>query len=395
MNFCYQIDFHAVGQGLFTSGEIHHNKSIFRWVYDCGTSSQRKLINDRVNSLISNGDKKLDLVAISHFDQDHINGLITLLGSYKVDTLLLPALTLEQRLLIGFRTKIQSSSQIMHFLVDPIGFLSKPHFYIKRVILVPESSGTVSPFEPPLLDSPFPTLIGDFESAESDTIPHSSRSFTVHRLKPGGRLMTGSFFEFVPYNDSCVWSRVTKSFTAAVETLKTRLLTQPNKGMRVDAVNELREKYNSEFGTSSMARNMISMFMFVGPIGSHLRPCVVFQTDNTDHFLFQSKLQNRECTLYTGDGYLDNKKRLDALKSYYGQQRLERLVCFQVMHHGARTCWHPGVAQSLKPFFSVFSSDPQNRRLGHPHADVVRDFLPFHSIQVDKTRDFSLHICCR
>ncbi|MBS0588137.1 MAG: hypothetical protein JSS37_09380 [Proteobacteria bacterium] len=395
MNFCYQIDFHAVGQGLFTSGEIHHNKSIFRWVYDCGTSSQRKLINDKVSSLIPNGDKKLDLVAISHFDQDHINGLITLLGSYEVDTLLLPTLTLEQRLLIGLRTKIQSSSQIMHFLVNPISFLSKPHFYIKRVILVPESIGTVSPIEPPLLDTPFPTLTGDFESVESDTDPPSSRSFTLHQLKPGGRLVTGSFFEFVPYNDSYVWSKVTKSFTAAVRRFKTQLLSQSNKEMRINAIKELRKIYDSNFGNNSMARNMISMFMFAGPIVNHPNQCIVmFQTGSTDHFLFQSKLHNRKCSLYTGDGYLDNKIRLDALKSYYGKQRLERLQCFQVMHHGARTSWHPGVAQSLKPFFSVFSSDPNNK-LGHPHADVVRDFLPFHPIQIDKTRDFSLHICCR
>ncbi len=54
-------------------------------------------------------------------------------------------------------------------------------------------------------------------------------------------------------------------------------------------------------------------------------------------------------------------------------------------------CSHVPAAVSV---FSVFSSDPNNK-LGHPHADVVRDFLPFHPIQIDKTRDFSLHICCR
>jgi hypothetical protein len=63
---------------------------------------------------------------------------------------------------------------------------------------------------------------------------------------------------------------------------------------------------------------------------------------------------------------------------------MSRVSCFQVMHHGARGCWHNGIAKSLSPNISVFSSNPEHKSLMHPHAEVVKDFLPYHPVQVDK-----------
>jgi hypothetical protein len=62
------------------------------------------------------------------------------------------------------------------------------------------------------------------------------------------------------------------------------------------------------------------------------------------------------------------------------------------MHHGARGCWHTGVAKALSPYFSVFSSDPDRSPLKHPHAEVVRDFLPYGPVQVDKKQLFTINI---
>ena len=45
-----QCEFWNVGQGLFSSGRIQMGDALaFHWVYDCGTSSSQKLIQNAVN----------------------------------------------------------------------------------------------------------------------------------------------------------------------------------------------------------------------------------------------------------------------------------------------------------------------------------------------------------
>ena len=44
-----QYEFWNVGQGLFSSGRIQMgNAPSFHWVYDCGTNSSQKLIQNAV-----------------------------------------------------------------------------------------------------------------------------------------------------------------------------------------------------------------------------------------------------------------------------------------------------------------------------------------------------------
>ena len=61
-----------------------------------------------------------------------------------------------------------------------------------------------------------------------------------------------------------------------------------------------------------------------------------------------------------------------------------------MMHHGAEPNWHKGVAAAFSPIFSVFCSDPMHRKLGHPHAPVLRDFWPYGPTQVDKVDGFTV-----
>jgi hypothetical protein len=76
--------FHAVGQGAFYS-EVHFyhyepNNQIFTVVYDCGSMTDSKLIPKRIKEdfnqpNVSEKDKlAVDILFISHFHEDHING---------------------------------------------------------------------------------------------------------------------------------------------------------------------------------------------------------------------------------------------------------------------------------------------------------------------------------
>ena len=73
-----------VGQGLFYSGTIkYENNQNFNFVYDCGSSSMN--IDEIVDHYVETSliDKTLDMLVISHFDEDHISGIPKLLTEVK------------------------------------------------------------------------------------------------------------------------------------------------------------------------------------------------------------------------------------------------------------------------------------------------------------------------
>ena len=74
--------FHGIGQGLFYSGSIANGG--FNFVYDCGSESPAML------RTITLPCADLDFVAISHFHDDHVNGLPALFRNHRVEKVFLP-----------------------------------------------------------------------------------------------------------------------------------------------------------------------------------------------------------------------------------------------------------------------------------------------------------------
>lgn len=383
MNIDYKVSFHPVGQGLFCTGMVFMERApVFTFVYDCGTSSQQKLLVDAIDKLQFAYD--IDLLTISHFDNDHINGLGHLLNKYNVKTLLLPALNLDERLYIAYSNGVSASDNIISFYIDPVKYLlSKYDDSIEKIILVPSGKSEDNEIDNRYGDE---ELHIDLESIDSDNPK-------VKILKVGGRLVYKSIFEFVPYNDSSVQSKINKSFCNSVRKESDVFLNSSGVNNIQAALARIKDSFDKNFGKSALKRNIISLYLFAGPCVSKTRYLfgVVF---NENEYVFHHYIRGISTTadglLFSGDGYLDSKKNLDSLMTFFGKDRMSRIACFQVMHHGARGCWHAGVAKALSPCFSVFSSDPDRAHLKHPHAEVVRDFLPCGPIQVDKKRLFTI-----
>ncbi len=85
--------FHAVGNGTLFSGQIINteNNEVFNWIYDCGSTSKTTIL-DKVTSLPIwfQSTKTIDMLVISHFDNDHVNGIEELLKTFYVKRLILP-----------------------------------------------------------------------------------------------------------------------------------------------------------------------------------------------------------------------------------------------------------------------------------------------------------------
>lgn len=403
--------FHPVGQGLFVSGQLAKNplnSPTFSWVYDCGTSSIRSLITWEVDRLVEHTEPfqqtarpSLDLVTLSHFDQDHINGLTTLLSKFTIKVLLLPYIPLAQRLLLAFSAGVDSQSAVIELYLDPVQFIRTIEGAdgIGQFIMVPPSSeapGTEGGGEPLGEGGGDATYeLGRDQSVE----PEPASQTNVKWLKQNGRITYGAVWEFVPYNDHKVTRRDAPNFEKAVVEQAENLKLASDEPQRKAALAELRKLYDKEFGKSSAQRNVISLFLYGGPIGKvrisdHWPHCeFCWHWDHHPHHRRMRHSQSNRCgILLTGDGSLDTPARLDALVNYLTpNDRLAKVSSFQVMHHGSAGSWHSGVAAAISPDHSVFCSNPADKRYRHPHRDVVQDFICYGPQQVDCRRGFSTH----
>ncbi|MDT2020828.1 hypothetical protein [Methylocella sp. CPCC 101449] len=396
------LDWWPVGQGLFASGTLIPCKATpISWIYDCGTTSKDGILNSAIDSYAYRQklyrSKDIQLAALSHFDKDHISGFIRLIGRFHIRKLLLPYIPLWQRIIIAIEQGISAEDSIFDFFLDPVTFLTRIEGgAIGEVIFVVGTGpGDVptSPFEDPDVGRRGLDDGGLFSEdgtapPESDEDPATNRNpaTRVTFLRKGGRLIVPYLWEFVPCNDVNLAPKATPAFLSAVIPLIDTLRNIPDQ--RTTALEKIKKLYANHFGTSSAAKNLISLFLYSGPLGQK----TTINCYHTSREIGRFRRIKRFAQMHTGDGTLDNGPRYDAFSHFYGPaNRLAQSGIFQVMHHGSINNWHSGIAAKVRPTVSLFSSDPYHKKYGHPHAEVLRDFWPYNPIRVDKSNGFHFH----
>lgn len=407
--------FFPVGQGLFTAGYVtRRNAPPFRWVYDCGSKSGGALIQNGLTDLKravggSAGKAHLDLVAISHFDADHVNGLIELLRHFSVGVLLLPYLDPTQRLKVMRAEGARVTSDLIRFLAAPTAFiLGRDGAEVSTILLVPPASeaadtdreelpdeGPVETLEEDAVQPSYPTVEPP-RARDDEADAEGLKSDRVKMLRPGGTIRIGHVWEFLPYNDAELAGRATPDFKRIVNKRMTTLLKAANRGswdISRQALAYLNGAYDGCFGGAAKPRNLISLFLYSGPIG-RVVPGGVFEkysalkTNGGTRFSDSGRL----ALLLTGDGYLDTEERLTKLRAALTPARLHRAGVFQVMHHGSKNNFCEAVPAAVNPLASLFSSQPTGNpaKPGHPDKEVEMAFASFYPRQIDSGTGWSL-----
>jgi hypothetical protein len=428
MQFDYSYHFHPVGQGLFSSGFIKRvngpNNFYFSFVYDCGSSTSQNLINDELDRLSRNTDNRgrINLLTLSHFDNDHISGVVSLLKKFKVGILMLPYMSLAERLIIAFEEGGGEGDPLFDFYINPVRyFLDQGVQGIEHILFVPPSGDKGPPYPGDQTSPPESGLDDELRFVSTELADDAEMSFlesgtdgtapAVKWLAPGSALTLAKFgWEFIPYNDD-PRKVIPHSFVDAVRENRENLRLAGGSPAREEALRKLKEQYDNFFGGGPKKRNLISLFLYSGPIYQRWNRCGITHADATAviqpilidwHLKFiwfdrsddvppQEEARPRGSILYTGDGYLNTKKKLQNLVNYLDENRVRQVGVFQVMHHGAKANWRQGTAAAIAPLFSVFSSDPEHKGYEHPHATVLRDFWSYGAVQVDKVADFTAY----
>jgi hypothetical protein len=435
MDFDITKVFHPVGQGLFSSATLSLSNSDgtigYAWVYDCGTHSAQGLVKREI-ARFAGCVPALDLLVVSHFDADHVSGVSTLIGQVPTRRIMLPYMSLAQRLLLAFEQGFTGADELMDFYINPAAYLAAqatdPDI---EFLFVPPSNPDASPGPPDPGRDPQPDDRGPDDSGpprkrregsledsvtqdhnpprdiEEDlsamretqpgTGPMQSR---ISLLKQGGKIVVDLLWEFVPYNDPLPTPRHFKVFVDEVERSRSDLMSASSHARRESILDQLKKVYDRHLQGSDK-RNRGSLFLFEGPIKATAPSILAQKWPSTSYYYPWRPLlpvgvyQGTSRFLMTGDGVLRKPAELSALERYFGQVRMGDILALQVMHHGSGKNWHPGLASQLAPGISVFCSDPNRRQPAHPDAEVVRDFLPYSPVLIDQHTGMSIHAIYR
>ena len=340
-------------------------------------------------------DKKIDLVVLSHFDKDHISGLVDLLSRFKVGVLMLPFVPLWLRLAIAFDSGVTAGSAAFKYFLNPVkSFGSLPN--VTKIILVPGKGDEVAdggldgdPREPDdkrSLDVSWPRCVPTGEmQVEIDSVLSAAG---VDVLPVGKPVLVQDFWEYLPYNDRTVASPP-PGFVNAVEGLRDSLLASPSD----HELKALKKAYDVQFGTGSKPRNVISLFLYAGPVEEPTTTtwANAWSTGSGQTIIWA--IENKRLgAFYTGDGYLNTPKRLDQFIAFYGVARIAQCLCFQVMHHGAKGNWRRGTGALFAPTYSIFSARQGGKRPRHPSGEVLKDFARFGPRVVHEASGFDVRV---
>lgn len=420
--------FHPVGQGGFTTGclslsqeprhlrwpelPIVHDQ--FFWAYDCGSVSHQAGLESEIELLAYrlNG-RKLDLLAISHFDKDHISGLIKLLRTVKVDILLLPYAPLQERILSALMAG--ADAEALEFAIDPVGYVAESaDGQVERIILVPQSEGegaggeTTFPIGPtpetPIPEGKGPSSPGEYLSVDKE-YPDSGPGGAprLQQLTAHSSLSVWGLWEFLPYNrrkwlDEAIAKGKAPKFYEKVGNFRDQLLQRPHPHQALD---DLKKLYSETFGKGSKPKNRISLAFSSAPLHrAHTMPVqrrartVELHPSSEslgDDSIWWEYPNSEAQVVLTGDGSL-TREAFSEFAQYFGW-RAKCPFAFQVPHHGSKGNYHCDLAREVNPVISVFCAEPSHGPTNHPDFIVYRSFEQNIPIIVDGMT--GLHFCSR
>ena len=313
--------FQAIGQGAFYTEKFEND---FTVVYDCG-GQNKKFIEDKIKEVF-NKDEKIDILFISHFHNDHINGLEFLLNYCDVKEVVLPFLHDNMKL---------------QFIIENVKSRANSQFLINTVI---NPKDTFKEQEV--------TFIEPFEIDTNST----NIDFYINSKKIKSKYIDE--WIYIPYN--LYYDKFAKTLEIALKNEFTDLSIynisdklQSNKAKILDI-------YTSIVGRNNFNAN--SMIIYSG-----LEKDIDLKLQNISFFNNQILTSNKIGCLYLGDAELKNDSCINKLK-YLLRDYWDDISVVQIPHHGSYRNFHSELA--WQDSISVIST---GFKYSHPSVKVIEN----------------------
>lgn len=365
-----------VGQGLFYTGEIKSEGKAFNFVYDCG--GNESIITKMVDKYIPYSDKYIDMLVISHFDNDHINGL----------PLLLKKVNKINKLFIPYCGDIASYLLLVSYIYGNGSSFSNK---INDIILVRtselEEENRLIDFEELRLENVLDETyrIDNIRVSTMDTSSSSINLRAIWQFKLYNTFLKGKI------SVDIIKQKIDKLITEKKCTSLGELLLNHLD----DIINDLKDIYKPYVSSNlrNSKHNQASLCLYHSPlvrIYNYEVGCVPKQTFK--EFMEGKKLgcplyfkcyssifslNERVGTMLTGDISLRvNKltKKYDHFRNYFSSEK-DKVLFFLVPHHGAVNNWNPAILKDFKKVNFFLNSAGLNNGYGHPDGDVIREIV--------------------
>lgn len=439
-----EYNFKAAGHGTFFHSVITQNYDTLNWVYDCGSKKTSQLTSIINNSSLSN----IDLLVLSHFDQDHINGLGELLSKAKVNILALPYMSLEYRLAYACSMVSEESisKHMAFFCLDPISYLREKNLLdnICEIALIKGGSKLNKQDEHFVIDNDYNY---DFNNPEyeNNTTDATKSEILIYNLSHGEKYKFRKFdWEFIFFNKNEQKSKIKKNKT--LDDLKKDIRNQlkldgfynKERKIKKNWADNLRKIYISYFGANAKEKNEISLCLMASAFDTYSKKINEVQLNKISHkgeyiqnfcidayeeFISLSYNKDKLCRevyhtiehdnlnynfpnsgsivkntmfystptriLLTGDISLTEKNR-NELISHFGSSKVKDLFLMQIPHHGSSKCWQEGNHKYFNSLFHVVCvPDVSNH---HPSAKVMDDLKNSYVIKSNYENTYSFVI---
>jgi Metallo-beta-lactamase superfamily len=325
--------FHAIGQGAFYT-EFFKD---FIAVYDCGSDNNIDLIRSRINATFKQG-TKIDAIFISHFHEDHVNGLEYLLNYCKVHRLFLPLLTEDKKIQLLIHNSLYGEDDkfVKKLILNPLETVSQD----TQLFFIPNVDETEE--------------VAKLETMSFINLPKSGSTLPKNIKFISGNIKN---WVFIPFNfqDSkrsiLLKSELSKKGINISNVRKfSELWSYPNNRILIKDV------YNSIPGNF----NTNSLTLYSGPEKGNRYPIELrYGADEAG-------------CLYFGDYEANGSKKW---KEFYNKyESYWRLIgTVQIPHHGSRYNYNRKINQ-IKPMISVISAEYSNRHR-HPHSSTIKNII--------------------
>lgn len=378
--------FHNVGQGLFYTGRIKcSNGSDFNFVYDCGATE--KYCYDRSITLDTCIDRytkyldkqDIDMLVVSHFHHDHINGIAKLLEN-NVKNVVIPFYTFEERFITYFTNEVEDiTNDQLSFLLDPYQFFLNRD--VERIIVVHHQKKHNETNKPIDFNE---ILINNIpEGSEYDELRNYNNIVVIDDITS---FKISNCWNFAFYADDKFKSNFKQDEAkAGIE----KLNKAQNKQERQKAINEIKSSYDISSGQmNETSLIMVHKFddsrlmdIYLYPITSHHR----YWHFEECHYLWR---EEQQIHILTGDFNFQTTK-WDNVKKHFGSFIDGKNLVMQIAHHGSIDNWDNDISRTNNHSLFVIPYGTKNPH-GHPSINVVKDIVISHNCLFEVTENQSL-----
>lgn len=384
MSFRVQQTQFAAGHGGFHVGRIETGRRTFAWGFDCGTISAIAGFRPEIAesaSRFGSDPRRLDVMFVSHFDEDHVKGLPDLSRAFDIECVVAPLLPAWERL-AQVVMHPDPSDFTLRLAADPASVLGE---IAPAVVLVqPGGEGMDPPPEEPVQAEGDETVIRPIFQDGAHTSSSTSATFKVTSVGE-------PIWILAPYVPATLhpgrkhflrhlrakWRR--RSYESVEMTLAEPSLFLAECDTQ-DKRRVLREAYEQALVAAGLQTNAnwTSLVMYSGPYGPRSRWRARWSGAS------QHRTADREASpwgrhpgwFHTGDACLGDAGVLSSTSGYYGSW-LAQLGTVQAPHHGSGPSWTVELAQAAGTGGTVVVP-------GVPGGPPGRKWdLPAHALQAD------------